>query len=103
MTPFGTLESDEGKTKAPTLAEIAADPGRWSGTNMDPVYTFVPAVVLNVFSLEESGFQGPYEWWALYRHAPKEALLYFQMRFGGQMLNLLKLSPSQEILLGLRK
>lgn len=106
-TPFGTMESGEGKPKAPTTADVFTDPAKYAGTQYDPVTQSVPQQKL----LGEAGFiadhaegdtwnpqhepfhesadnvsaptrggQTAFLWSDFYRGAPKSALHWYRLK-----------------------
>ena len=58
-TSFGTFHTDEGLQKAPTLAELAAEPGKYDGTSFDPLLRIVHEPLIPIFSTKEGTVVDP--------------------------------------------
>jgi hypothetical protein len=99
VTPFGILESDEGKQRAPTAYEVASNPSKYWRTSYDPVLTTIPVSPRMSEFLDLDGGV-PEIFWKLFRLDRSKAQSYAELRYGVP-LNLAALSEEQKILLGI--
>ena len=102
-TPFGQTQSDAGLTKAPTKVELAENPGKYSGTQYDPVTLSVNRTKLQSVAGDDSADSLPFTmpFYTAYRWNPDYAQKAFAEEHDGHYLNVGHLSAEQKALLGL--
>lgn len=104
ISPMGPMHNDAGLTKAPTIHEVADDPGKYSGTQYDPVNKHVARLAMQNASFDDKADSLPVNmtFHEAFRALPDVALRAFALDHDGHKLNMDKLSAKQRELLGLK-
>lgn len=104
QSPFNPTAKPTEIVTAPTGLDVASDPGKYYGTNLDPIVDGISRrAACNYSDAAYEGFVGTgLHFYDFFKFARAEALVYFRDKHGAP-LNFEKLHEVQRDLLGLRK